>query len=150
LLSLAGPVGGPYQVILARAGDAGIEVVGGTLRRGRAESVSAVLFPMGSVREVAPAAASEPARSEPVPSSGSSWAARANAAAVAAGHDPSEEVQYRPGRGELVQHFAFGLCDVLKANGDTLTIREIRIDQLQVQAPVEEGGKRVYRLMRKP
>jgi hypothetical protein len=150
LVSLSGPGGGPYQVILARAAEGEIEMMAGTLRRGKAESVSAVWFP---VQEIAPEV---PARAEPVPSA--TWAARAAAAAEAA-RDRSEEPEYRPGSGDLVHHFAFGLCDVLKVSGNTLTIRdvkgparirEIRIDLLKVQAPEERDGKRVYRLIRRP
>ena len=88
----------------------------------------------------------------------SRWAAIAAATAEAAQEDEPEPPKERPVAGDLVHHFAFGLCDVLKASGGSLTIRdvkgparirEIRLDVLSVLAPTEQDGKRLFRLARK-
>jgi hypothetical protein len=69
-----------------------------------------------------------------------------------------DESRQRPERGDRVNHFAFGLCDVLTAEGDSLRIREsrgpgrvreIRIDMLTVLPPKEKDGKRVFKLIRR-
>ncbi|RYE74577.1 MAG: hypothetical protein EOO74_11320 [Myxococcales bacterium] len=70
--------------------------------------------------------------------------------------DESDEV---PARGDLVDHFSFGLCDVIKAEGDRLhlrdvkgpgRIREVVSSALKVMpATTRPDGKRVFRLQRK-
>jgi hypothetical protein len=88
-----------------------------------------------------------------------SWAAQANAAATVrlAEQQPAEEV-LEPERGDLVQHFAFGVCEVLNASGDRLLIRdlsragrvlEIHTEMLVVHPHVERDGKRLFRLSRR-
>ncbi|HEX6276472.1 MAG TPA: hypothetical protein VFZ53_25700, partial [Polyangiaceae bacterium] len=63
-----------------------------------------------------------------------------------------------PERGDLVEHFAFGLCEVLSVSGDRLVvrdlkgpgrIREIASERLAVSGPSEHDGKRLYRLTRR-
>ncbi|HWL85452.1 MAG TPA: DUF296 domain-containing protein [Polyangiaceae bacterium] len=62
-----------------------------------------------------------------------------------------------PDVGDLVDHFAFGRCEVLKSDGDRLHLRvgkdgrarEIALEMLRVQPLGEEGGKRRFRLERK-
>jgi hypothetical protein len=63
-----------------------------------------------------------------------------------------------PERGDLVEHFAFGLCEVLNVTGDRIVlrdlrgpgrIREIASDRLEVTGPTEHDGKRLYRLTRR-
>jgi hypothetical protein len=86
----------------------------------------------------------------------SGWAAAAHAAAADLAEE--EEEPQRPERGDLVRHFAFGLCEVLQDTGDRLKlrdlhgpgrIREIALDMLEISAPTELNGKRVFKLSRK-
>ncbi len=155
LVSLAGPADGPYVVTLVAADGTGQRLVAGVLVRARCESVSATLFPYSGV------AGDADARSElehpPAPPPGAStWAVAAAAAAAEAME--ADEPRYRPERGDRVHHFAFGLCDVLTAEGDSLRIREsqgpgrvrdIRIDMLTVLPPKEKDGRRVFKLIRR-
>jgi len=162
LVTLSGPVGGPYQAMVARDGERGLEVIAGRLLRARARGVHAAWIPFAApvVRSVA--GPSSPPEQRPVepPGGVSGWAVAAAAAAAAevAREMDGQESQERPAAGDLVQHFKFGLCDVLKTNGDTLTIRDvkgsahihhIRIDLLTVLAPGERDGKRLFKLVRK-
>jgi hypothetical protein len=154
LVSLGGPAGGPYTVLLASADGTGQRLVAGQLVRARCESVSAAVLPFAGVASGAgaPSAPEHP----PVPPPGASaWAV---AAAAAAEEMEADEPRYRPERGDRVHHFAFGLCDVLTAEGDSLRIREsqgpgrvreIRIDMLTVLPPKEKDGKRVFKLIRR-
>jgi hypothetical protein len=88
------------------------------------------------------------------------WARVAAANAAARELDAGDEVEpVNPEPGDVVEHFAFGLCDVLTAEGDRLRIRdvagprrvrEVSLDMLRVMGPTEgQGGKRVFRLVRK-
>ena len=86
------------------------------------------------------------------------WGAAAVAAAEAAREEVDEETRERPVQGDLVLHFKFGLCDVLKSQGETLTIRDvkgpanihqIRVDLLEVLPPGERDGKRLFKLVRR-
>jgi hypothetical protein len=86
----------------------------------------------------------------------SGWAAAAQAAAADLAEE--DEEPQRPERGDLVRHFAFGLCEVLQDTGDRLKlrdlhgqgrIREIAVDMLEIAPPVEQNGKRVFKLSRK-
>ena len=63
-----------------------------------------------------------------------------------------------PEPGDLVEHFAFGLCEVLMGDDERLKIRdvngpgrvrEIRLDMLRVAGPDERSGKRLFRLARR-
>jgi hypothetical protein len=173
IASLAGPAGGPYGVVLARDGE---PVLAGHLVRARALSVT--LFVSASMtvhrasapgEETAPGihAGEETSPGVPVPGVDASsappsqnpWAAAANAAVKEAtrGRAITEPVPV-PRNGDRVLHFAFGLCDVISVRGSRLhirdlsgpgRIREIAIDNLEIQAPYEKDGKRVFRLSRK-
>jgi len=165
LTSLAGATGGPYAVTLARATKAGIEVLGGELLSGRSEGVTAFVTSTGAAARrdepsSVPAAEHEPTRARaPEPQPASSWASAAmqSAAVTRQSEEPDDEPEL-PGPGDLVQHFAFGLCEVLMGDDERLKIRdlkgpgrirEIRLDMLVVGAPSERDGKRVFRLDRK-
>jgi hypothetical protein len=62
-----------------------------------------------------------------------------------------------PEPGDLVDHFAFGRCEVLKSDGERLhlrvhkdqRIREIALEMLRVSRLPDEGGVRRFRLDRK-
>jgi hypothetical protein len=85
----------------------------------------------------------------------SAFAAKVGVSEPAA--DEDEEVAL-PSPGDLVDHFAFGLCEVLMVSGDRLTlrdargtgrIREIASERLGITGPEERDGKRLFRLTRR-
>lgn len=59
-----------------------------------------------------------------------------------------------PEPGDLIDHFAFGRCAVLRSDGDELLVqhpgsgrtRTIRLSALHANEPVDEDGKRLFRL----
>jgi hypothetical protein len=147
LLHLAGASKGPYTVTLARASDAGMEVLGGVLLRARSAGVTVAIH--AATASDAGIAASSP----------SPWV---RAAAVSAGimsREALEEVDVpSPEAGDLVDHFAFGLCEVVTSDGDRLKIRdakqpgrirEVSMSMLNVLQPTESEGKRLFRLARR-
>ena len=70
---------------------------------------------------------------------------------------PQEEDGIVPEAGDLVDHFAFGRCEVLKSDGDRLhlkvgkdsRIREIALEMLRVTPIENEGAQRIFRLDRR-
>jgi hypothetical protein len=62
-----------------------------------------------------------------------------------------------PEAGDVVDHFAFGRCDVLKSDGDRLhlkvhkdgRIREIALEMLRVTRLEDSNGKRRFKLERR-
>ena len=145
LVSLAGPSGGPFGVVLSRATDTGIETVGGELVRARSLGVEL------SVPLETRASASAPAQA-------GGWAAAASATARAVHAAEPEDDEIFPEPGDRVRHFHFGLCDVLMTDHDRLKIRdvegpgrirEIRTDMLKLTGPIDDDGKRVFTIERK-
>jgi hypothetical protein len=171
LLHLAGPSGGPYSATLARATDAGIEVRGGVLVRARSAGVTAAVHASSSAtptRRAMPGDVRPRERPQGVDVSQERvgagppapiWAQLAAANAAAAARDEVEEVdQALPEAGDLVDHFAFGVCDVVSSDGDRLRIRdvqgpgrirEVSLAVLKVMSPTESSGKRLFRLVRR-
>ena len=164
LAQLSGPFGGPYFATLSRHTSTGSELVAGQLLAARSAGVTSTLWvAQGSVRELVDAA---PPRQEAAPATeatapkapaASGWAAVATA--VAADLKEEEVEPAHPERGDLVRHFAFGLCEVLQETGDRLKlrdlhgpgrIREIATDMLEMSLQGEQNGKRVFKLNRKP
>jgi hypothetical protein len=98
------------------------------------------------------------AAAPPAPS-GSGWGVAAARAAAEQQVEEEEEAEVlEPERGDLIQHFAFGVCEVLTVNGDRLMIRdvsgpgrirEISIDMLVIHPPIEREGKRLFKLSRR-
>lgn len=163
LAQLSGPYGGPYFATLSRHTSVGSELVAGQLLAARSAGVTATLWTaQGSVRELVDAA---PAREEATPEAkekpaaapaASGWAAAAQAVAADLAEEDDEPA--RPSRGDLVRHFAFGLCEVLQDTGDRLKlrditgpgrIREIAVDMLEISPAPAHNGKRVFKLSRK-
>jgi len=174
LLSLQGPSGGPLSITLARHTDAGIELLGGVLVRARSQGVALFIQPTvaqsprdpavrrevvavvppsapAPVTQAAPAPSGAPA---PEPPPTRTWAEVAAASEAA----EEEEGDSLPERGDLVDHFAFGLCDVIKADGDRLQIRDVKgsgrilevvLSALKVMPPRKQGNKRCFRLQRR-
>ena len=163
--SLAGPAGGPFGVVLSRDVAGATEVVAGQLMSGRSAGLTLAVLPMNGtnaerVVETEPAAEAPlraPAAAPVQPQS--TWARSAAAtAALTRVRQPEPEVAMYPDPGDLIHHFAFGLCAVLIAEGDSLKIRdlegpgrvrEIRLDKLRVLPPVDRDGKRLFKLERK-
>ncbi len=162
LVSLSGPIGGPYSVQLARSAAGDFELAAGELVSARTAGVSALLIPAQIVGEepefeaAAPQAAQTAGANGPTPPS--NWAAQAAAAASAHALPDEDEEPGSPERGDLVHHFAFGWCEVIMVNGERLKlrdlkgpgrIREIIIDVLDVAGPSEKDGKRAFKLTRR-
>ena len=71
----------------------------------------------------------------------------------------AEEEQIYPDAGDVVEHFAFGRCEVVKSDGDRLHLRlgkdgrikEIALEMLKVTSlpPVEGSSGRHFKLDRK-
>lgn len=72
-------------------------------------------------------------------------------------HLKTENEDPTPEAGDLVDHFAFGRCEVVKVDGDRLHVRldkdnrikEIALEMLRVTAVESENGKPVYKLARR-
>jgi len=174
LVHLAGPAGGPFSVTLARWSGSAIEVFGGILVQARSAGITAAIHACAATsaaplqRAPAPESAAierpdpvaAPSRGATAPMVPTPMWARA-AAASAAAHARNDAVEVDPGTpegGDRVDHFAFGLCDVLTADGDRLRIRdvqgpgrirEVSLSMLKVMSPIDSDGKRVFRLVRK-
>ena len=122
-----------------------------------ATSTSASTSSSDSASGVASASTSPPRSPDPSRpmSPPRSWAEVAAASEEAA----SDESEENPNRGDLVDHFSFGLCEVIKADGDRVhlrdvkgpgRIREVVTSALKVMPPTTRSdGKRVFRLQRK-
>jgi hypothetical protein len=205
LVALVGPAKGPLSITLARATDAGLELLGGQLVRARSAGVTALITPALALDETAsppdhaprpaaprpaappaapaaapPAAASNvaspapspaaspqppaPVASPPTPPAAAPAAAAAStswsqvAQASERDDDDDEGPPPEPEPGDVIDHFSFGLCEVLTSDGDRLRIRDLRgpgrvreisLGMLNIGAPTTKDGKRHFRLMRK-
>jgi hypothetical protein len=174
LVSLQGPTGGPFTASLARYTDAGLELLGGVLIRARSQGVTALVQPAPASVEQEPAGKrgvvpapsfprTEPPTSAPAtqaapvpdgPPPTRTWAEVAAASEVA----EEEEGGLLPARGDLVDHFSFGLCEVLRVTGDRIQIRDVRgsgrirdvvLSALTVMPPRRVNEKRCFRLQRR-
>jgi hypothetical protein len=164
LAAFGGPLGGPYGVTLARMAGEKVDVLAGVLVRARSGGVQALCISAGDApsRVLAEAPGVDELALPPAPNPGfakrplvSAFAARVGVAGAAA--EPAAE-EPTPERGDLVEHFAFGICEVLSVTGDRLTLRDLRgqgrtreiaLERLSVNGPVEHDGRRLYRLSRR-
>jgi hypothetical protein len=166
LVSLSGPAGGPYSLLLARAEPSGFSLAAGELVSARSAGVRALFIPAlvpggveGEFEDTSEDAAPPEAPRAAAAAQGlSGWAAQAAQAASEQRVEEEPEEQAEPERGDLVHHFAFGWCEVLMVNGDRLKlrditgpgrIREVAIDRLDVRGPTEKDGKRAFKLTRR-
>ena len=148
LLSLAGPRGGPFTVTLGRLDEGAIRVIGGELVRARSAGVNVLIQP-----------ASRDARVPVVKNQGiATWATAAAASAARARADEHDVDEPTVEVGDWVEHFAFGLSEVVKAEGDRLhlrdaegarRVREVALSMLRVSGPTETDGKRIFKLTRR-
>jgi hypothetical protein len=167
LAQLAGPLGGPYGVTLSRAVGDRVEVIAGVLVRARSAGVAALCVaagdslprPRAEPDDESPAKA--PPRAAPAPNFAkrpltSAFAARVGVSGAAP--DEDEDADALPERGDLVEHFAFGVCEVLSVTGDRLVLRDLRApgrireiasERLSITGPTEHQGKRLFRLMKR-
>jgi hypothetical protein len=164
LAALAGPLGGPYGVTLSRTSGEGVEVLAGVLERARSGGVSALCISAGeaparaetpgSVLDAPGAAASPGFAKRPLVSA---FAAKVGVTQAAPDDDDADEPTL-PERGDLVEHFAFGLCEVLSVTGDRFVLRdhkgsgrtrEIDSARLTISGPTERDGRRLFRLAKR-
>ena len=161
LLSLAGPGRGPHFVTLVRVDGAGTRVVGGRLVKTRSAGVFTTPLGQGAAGTATGNPAhvedSRQASSAASPSADlpAGWAA---AAALSEGAADDEEAEELPRYGDRVDHFVFGLCDVMVVRGERMKIkdvhgpgrlREIHVGAVKVLPPTVLDGKRVFRLARR-
>ena len=140
--------------------------------RATSDGVTLLVLPLPGIAarapsEVRPAApAPKPAVAPPAPQSPpkpaepatQDWAKVALASAAQRRAAEAEREILVPEPGDFVQHFAFGLCEVLMGDDERLKIRdvtgpgrirEIRLDMLRVTGPTDREGKRLFRLERR-
>jgi hypothetical protein len=140
LLSLAGPVGGPFMVTLLAVESGQAALAGGKLVSGRSAVVSLFL--------------SEPRSAPSAPEAQGEKSAGTAPAADPGDDDESDEA---PRYGDRVDHFVFGLCDVMVVREERMKIRaaeggklrEIHLRAVKVLKPTVEDGRRVFKLARK-
>lgn len=95
---------------------------------------------------------------KPPTAAGTSWGdvAQASERAIDDPDDPDNDPQ--PGPGDQVDHFSFGLCEVVTTDGERLRIRDLRgpgrireisLAMLNISRPTASNGKQLFRLMRK-
>lgn len=171
---------GDVRGLLSREGDLGFEMAAGEIVDARI--VTAVATPLAApTAPVAPPAAppvpaqapvaervvvAAPAPSAPVVAVP---AERSSSPSVEGAQDrggmplrppakkTAETEQLTPNPGDLVDHFAFGRCEVVKSDGDRLhlklgrdsRIKEIALEMLRVTRIGDDGGVPLYRLDRK-
>jgi len=80
---------------------------------------------------------------------GVTWAM---AAQVSARAEPAAREEYKPEKGDWIEHAKFGLCKIEGLSGDGVCIiklpdslrKKIKLDALEVLAPRSDGGRRVF------
>ena len=161
LLSLSGSASGPLMVVLSRPDGEG--VVGGRLVKALSAGVAVGVIAGRSAAAVAPGprpavprakeSAAESGKPSPQPTAQGGWAAIA-----AIPQEDDDETDEAPKYGDQVNHFVFGLCDVMVIRGERMKIRdvhgprrlrEIHLNAVKVLAPTVEGGKRVFKLAKR-
>lgn len=164
LAAFGGPLGGPYGATLSRVVGERVEVLAGVLVRARSAGVSALCVSAGDAPSRVGAETSPGDELEPIAAPGfakrplvSAFAAKVGVT-QAAPDDDGEDDEVLPERGDLVEHFAFGLCEVVMVTGERLVLRdvggrgrtrEIESGRLSITGPVEHDGRRLFRLARR-
>jgi hypothetical protein len=136
LLSLSGPPAGPLMATVASA--AGVE--GGRLVQARSAGVTLFLFDVAASRSAA-GSVNRPRPAPPAPPG-----------------DDDDEADEAPRYGDRVDHFVFGLCEVMVVREERMKIRdlsrggklrEIHLRAVKVLKPTLEDGRRIFKLVRK-
>ena len=118
------------------------------LRRGQDEATGLQLWvgidetPAGAQRPPAPEVSAEAPASV-------TWAMAAELSARA---EPGEEVEYRPEKGDWIEHAKFGLCKIEGLTGEGVCIikldggrrKKIKLDALRVLAPRLDDQRRIF------
>jgi hypothetical protein len=151
LLSLSGTTQGPLMAVLSRPDGEG--VVGGRLLRARSAGVAIGVVAGADVAAEAPGPGKDRTAA-----TGAEKAAAGGWAALAAIQPDDDETDEAPKYGDRVNHFVFGLCDVMVVRGERMKIRgvhgpgrlrEIHLNAVKVLAPTVEDGKRVFKLAKR-
>jgi hypothetical protein len=133
------------MAVLARAAADGVKLFGGRLVKARSAGVSIAVEEWHALPPQNPAT---PETAAP------GWSGLAPN--LPSDDDEADEV---PKFGDRVDHFVFGLCDVMVVRGERMKIREVKgpgklreihVGPFKVLRPVEVDGKRVFRLMKRP
>lgn len=170
LVSLMGAPPGPLTASLARSTDTGLELLGGVLVKARSAGVTAHVQradrddalesekqPTKPRRE-APLAPREAMPEPPRQQAWSQVAAASDAMVDDAPMSDDDDGDPNPAPGDRVDHFSFGLCEVLMSDGERLKIRDLkgpgRIREISLSALIVErtksnGPKRGFRLLRR-
>lgn len=136
LLNLCGPRSGPLMVVLAGRVNDAAGVSGGRLLDARSAGVFATINKGAGAVEV-------PVAAPPV---------------SAAAHPDDDETEEMPRFGDRLEHFVFGLCDVMVVKGERIKIRdvapphrlrEIHIGAMKLLAPTERDGHRTFKLVKR-
>jgi len=156
LVSLLGPVLGPLMVTLVRSDTGGSSLVAGRLVKARSAGVefAVEVAPVGTVAATSAVAAIEAATAAP------GWAEVTEPRApepIPRPGDEDDEADETPKSGDRVDHFVFGLCEVMVVRGERMKIkdvasgklREIHVGAFKVKKPVTLDGKRVFKLMKR-
>jgi hypothetical protein len=164
LAAFGGPLGGPYGATLSRAVGEQVEVLAGVLVRARSGGVAALCVSAGDApSRIAETPAGDESVSLGAPAPGfanrplvSAFAAKVGVT-QAAPDDAEDDEELLPERGDLVEHFAFGTCEVVSATGERLVLRDLRggrtreieSGRLSITGPVEHDGRRLFRLAKR-
>jgi hypothetical protein len=135
LLSLQGPARGPLMALLVQEGGDG-RVRAGRLIAARSAGVSYAVPGTGA---------------------GPAVAGKAKTGARPKGADQDEEADELPVQGDRIDHFVFGLSDVMVVQGERFKIREvgggklreIHVGPFRLSKPVVVDGKRVFKLVKR-
>jgi hypothetical protein len=150
--------------VFARETDAGLQTLGGEILS--AEVVRVDLFVIAVDEAEKPATWQEAARAAPPPepprTAQPAQPQQPSLQAVIPQRIVSRQVDDdhhgpMPEAGDVVDHFAFGRCEVLKSDGDRLHLRmqkdqrikEIALEMLKITPLPDEDGKRRYKLDRR-
>ncbi|HEX4477759.1 MAG TPA: hypothetical protein VH142_21870 [Polyangiaceae bacterium] len=136
LLNLCGPRSGPLMAVFAGRVNDAAGVSGGRLLGARSAGVFASINNGAGASEV-------PVVAPPV---------------SAAAHPDDDETEEMPRFGDRLEHFVFGLCDVMVVKGERIKIRdvapphrlrEIHIGAMKLLAPTERDGHRTFKLVKR-
>lgn len=94
----------------------------------------------------------------PVAEAGGPGDAWAMAAELSARAESVEPVEYRPEKGDWLEHAKFGLCQIEGLSGDGVCFiklpdarrKKIKLDAMQVLAPRTDGSRRIFPVRPKP
>jgi hypothetical protein len=142
LVSLSGLSNGPLMAVLAVGAGANHRVVAGRLLRAQAVGIRFIAVST-SGRGPVPAVTAPPRGVTGNP--------------VKPPPKPEDEADELPEVGDRIDHFVFGLCDVMVVTGERLKLRgvengklrDINVGPFHLSKPVVLDGKRVFKLVKR-